>query len=251
MSYITVVSLILIFSLTEAMPTQEFDGIFNQANAKQKVLFHRLIITGAPGSGKGTISAWMAKDFALKHLAAGDILRNEISAGTKEGKEASNFVNSGQLVPDELVTRLILKSLNTYTNHHVLFDGYPRTVQQAKDLEYATPITAVIDLDVPHEEIIRRVQGRWIHEPSGRVYNTDFAPPKVPGKDDVTGEDLVQRTDDKPEVVKKRLEDYDKRYKAILDYLRPRVLIKTFSGKTSKEIYAKIKPFLEKTIFKE
>lgn len=208
-------------------------------------LFHRFVINGAPGSGKGTISAWITRDFPLKYTAAGDLLRNQISAKTADGVKASEFIAKGSLVPDDLVTRLVLSELSKFDGHHWLLDGFPRTLVQAVSLDSQIKLTKVIDINVSHEEIISRVKGRLIHQKSGRVYNTDFNPPKVPFKDDVTGEDLIQREDDKPQVVKARLEAYQSLAQPILDHYRRQGLLVQFGGSTSHAIYASLKPFLQ------
>lgn len=176
----------------------------------------RLVICGAPGSGKGTIAAWMVRDFDLKSLAAGDLLRAQIAAQTGKqvasgsvmrlrlkrlncppadaGKEAKQFTDKGQLVPDDLVTKLVFNELaGQFRTCNWLLDGYPRNLAQAESLTRNFALSKVIDLNVPHEEIINRIKGRLIHPQSGRVYNTDYSPPKVAGKDDETGEPLVQR----------------------------------------------------------
>ena len=151
-------------------------------------------------------------------------------------------------MPDELITRLVLKELKTIETNWLL-DGYPRTLTQAKSLASCIQVTQVIDLHVPHEEILNRIKGRWIHLPSGRVYNTVFKPPKVAGKDDVTGEDLVQREDDKYNVVKKRLQEYQSKTDPILEYYKKLGILKQFTGDRSDMIYADVKDFLRSEYF--
>ncbi|XP_035227080.1 GTP:AMP phosphotransferase AK3, mitochondrial-like isoform X1 [Stegodyphus dumicola] len=183
--------------------------------------FFRAVIMGPPGSGKGTISSRIVREFSLPYLASGDALREQISKGTKKGIIAKQYIEKGQLVPDELVTSLILELLSsTFSSQSWLLDGFPRTVQQAEDLSAKYEISSAINLDVPDEVIISRLKGRWLHPVSGRVYNTDFNPPKIPHKDDITGDDLIQRDDDKPDVVMARLKNYRKYNSPVLGYYR-------------------------------
>lgn len=161
------------------------------------------------------------------------------------GIEASHFISRGQLVPNELVTRLVFDELNRHKSDNWLIDGFPRNEQQAVSLDEFCDLTAVIDLLVPHEEIIGRISGRLIHEASGRVYNTQFKPPLTPGKDDVTGEPLVKRSDDRPDVVKARLVSYDKETAPILHHYRRRGLLHQFRGTQSLQIYTHVSEFLK------
>jgi len=195
----------------------------------------RALILGAPGSGKGTISSRLVNDFNLKHLASGDVLRNQITAQTDVGKEAEVFIKEGSLVPDELMVKLMDKELANI-HHSWLMDGYPRTLLQAKALGASQPIDLVVNLDVPFDIIRQRLEKRWIHKPSGRVYHTDWSPPKVPGVDDETGEELVQRDDDKPETVQWRLKLYDNTTKPLIDYYKELGLLHSFTGNESNVI---------------
>jgi nucleoside-triphosphate--adenylate kinase len=204
----------------------------------------RALILGAPGSGKGTISSRLVNDFQLKHLASGDILRNQISAKTDVGKEAESIMVQGHLVPDELMVKLMDQELSTL-HHSWLLDGYPRTLLQAKALSASQPIDIVVNLDVPFDVIRQRLENRWIHKPSGRVYHTEWSPPKVPGVDDETGEELIQRDDDKPETVQWRLKLYDNMTKPLLEYYKNLGLLHSFSGNESNIIYPKIKYCLQ------
>ncbi|GFY76832.1 GTP:AMP phosphotransferase AK3, mitochondrial [Trichonephila inaurata madagascariensis] len=205
---------------------------------------------GPPGSGKGTISSRIVKNFNLSYLASGDILRSHISRNTDKGKEAKKFIERGQLVPDELVTNLILEQLYSLSKCSWLLDGFPRTVKQAKDLTEKHSITLAINLAVPDEVIISRLKGRWLHPASGRIYNTDFNPPKVHGIDDVTGEKLIQREDDKPDIVLARLLHYKEGNTPVLEYYRKKSILREFSGKESNEIWPRVKLCLEE-LFRE
>jgi adenylate kinase family enzyme len=140
----------------------------------------------------------------------------------------------------------VFEELNQNKSSHWLIDGFPRNVDQAKSLDQFCKLTAVIDLLVPHEEIIDRIKGRLIHESSGRVYNTEFKPPLVAGKDDETGEPLVQRLDDRPDAVKARLVAYDQQTAPVLKHYEKQGLLHQFMGTTSKQIYTELKPFLQR-----
>lgn len=195
------------------------------------------IIMGPPGSGKGTIANRIKKDFPLTWLSSGDILRSHVASNSPIGIAASAYMTRGQLVPDETVTRMMLEECKKYDGSNLLLDGFPRTVSQAQALEKVLQVDCVINLDVPFDEIINRVKCRWIHQPSGRIYNTEFNPPKVPGIDDITGEALIQRDDDKPQAVRTRLESYERDMKPLFDYYRQRKLLHTFRGRYSNELW--------------
>lgn len=169
-----------------------------------------------------------------------------------DGKVAKTFTECGKLVPDELVTRLVFNELNgrPLNSSSWLLDGFPRNLQQARSLADLVALSKVIDLHVPHDEIIGRVKGRLIHEPSGRVYNSDYSPPATPMTDDVTGEPLVQRDDDRPEVVAVRLANHEKLMAPIREFYEQRGLLVKFTGTSSKKIYADIKKYLDTVIDK-
>ncbi|KAJ7335494.1 hypothetical protein JRQ81_013435 [Phrynocephalus forsythii] len=208
-------------------------------------LLLRAIIMGPPGSGKGTISARIVKHFALKHLSSGDLLRENMNRNTEIGILAKSYIDQGRLIPDDIMTQLMLSKLRTLDENHVLLDGFPRTVPQAEALDKVCPIDTVIDLDVPFETIRQRLTARWIHPTSGRVYNLEFNPPKVPGLDDDTGEPLVQRDDDKPETVMKRLKSYEAETKPVLEYYRQKAVLQTFSGTETNKIWPDVHRFLQ------
>jgi len=208
------------------------------------------LIVGAPGSGKGTISNWIVRDFGLSHVSSGDLLRKHVREGTDVGKLAKQYIDKGGLVPDEVMVKLIsteLKGLEK-ANLSWLLDGFPRTRAQATALQSQTPVNVVIHLDVPFETIIGRVKDRWLHPGSGRIYNTEFNPPKVPGKDDVTGEDLIQREDDKPENVLRRLEVFSAETKPVLDFYREQGVLKEFQGTESKKIWPHVETYLKSIV---
>lgn len=202
----------------------------------------RLIVLGAPGSGKGTISSRIIKEFQLTHLSSGNILRENIVKKTPVGLKVKDLVASGKFVSDELMTKVFMNELNKLKSSSWLLDGFPRNINQAHALNDANlGLDKVINLNVPFEVIINRLKHRWIHPASGRVYNLEFNPPKVDFKDDVTGEPLVQRADDQEEVVLRRLKDYESQTKPIIDYYTKKNLVDTYTGNTSDFIWPLIK----------
>lgn len=204
----------------------------------------RALILGAPGSGKGTISARIVRKFDIKHISCGDVLRQNIIRRTELGLEAKNYMDMGQLVPDGIMVKVIASELNKLSHENWLLDGFPRTKVQAEELHEREPVDVAMNLVVPFDIILERIKGRWIHLPSGRVYNVDFNAPRIPGIDDITGEKLVQRIDDRPEAVQKRLEVYSQTVDPILDFYKNLGVLEEFHGKTSDEIWPQIYKFL-------
>lgn len=214
--------------------------------ATSKVI--RAIILGAPASGKGTISARIVKNFAYEHISSGDLLRQNVSDGTPLGIVARKYIDSGQLVPDHLMIECLTDRIAKVGHKSMLLDGFPRTIAQAEHLWHRLKLDVVLNLVVPHEVIIERVQGRWVHLASGRVYNIGFNEPKVPFVDDVTGERLVQRADDKPETVQQRLEIYQSITKPVIKYYDDKGILTNFKGKSSDEIWPKVHEHLAQLI---
>ncbi len=180
----------------------------------------RIILLGPPGAGKGTQANFIKEHYGIPQISTGDMLRAAVKAGTPLGIEAKQVMDAGQLVSDALIINLVKERLteNDCANGY-LFDGFPRTIPQADALKDAqVPVDFVLEIDVPAEEIIKRISGRRVHEASGRVYHIEYNPPKVAGKDDVTGEDLVQRDDDKEDTVRKRLDVYQAQTRPLVDY---------------------------------
>jgi adenylate kinase len=180
----------------------------------------RLILLGAPGAGKGTQAAFIVEKFGIPQISTGDMLRAAVKAGTPLGVEAKKHMDAGALVPDEVIIGLVAERIRQADcANGFLFDGFPRTIPQADAMKAAgVVLDHVVEIDVDNSEIIGRLSGRRVHPASGRTYHLVFNPPKVAGKDDMTGEDLVQRDDDREEVVRKRLEVYQNQTRPLVDY---------------------------------
>jgi adenylate kinase len=180
----------------------------------------RLILLGAPGAGKGTQAAFIKEHFNIPQISTGDMLRAAVKAGTPMGLAAKKVMDAGGLVSDDIIIGLVkdrLKEPDCASGY--LFDGFPRTLPQADAMKDAgVLIDYVLEIDVPDSSIIERMSGRRVHTASGRTYHVTFNPPKVAGKDDVTGEELIQRDDDREETVKKRLEVYHGQTKLLVGY---------------------------------
>ena len=180
----------------------------------------RLILLGPPGAGKGTQAAVITKTYNIPQISTGDMLRAAVKAGSPLGLEAKKVMDSGGLVSDDIIIGLVKDRLkqDDCANGY-LFDGFPRTIPQAEAMKDAgVQIDVVLEIDVPDQDIISRMSGRRVHTASGRTYHVHFNPPKVEGKDDVTGEDLIQRDDDREETVRKRLEVYHAQTRHLVDY---------------------------------
>ena len=180
----------------------------------------KFILLGAPGAGKGTQAQFLTKQFSIPQISTGDMLRAAIKAGTPMGKMAKEFMDAGKLVTDEIIIGLVKDRIaESDCKNGFLLDGFPRTVPQADALKAAdVAIDAIVEIDVPDEEIVKRMSGRRAHLASGRTYHLVYNPPKVEGKDDETGEDLVQRDDDKAEVVLDRLKVYHDQTAPLVNY---------------------------------
>jgi len=180
----------------------------------------RLILLGPPGAGKGTQATFLTKHFGIPQISTGDMLRAAVKAGTPLGVAAKKVMDTGALVSDEIIIGLVKERLKLPDcAKGYLFDGFPRTIPQAEAMRDAkVVIDYVLEIDVPAEEIIVRMSGRRAHLASGRTYHVKFNPPKVAGKDDVTGEPLVQRDDDREETVKKRLDVYQAQTRPLVEF---------------------------------
>jgi adenylate kinase len=180
----------------------------------------RLILLGAPGAGKGTQAAFLTRHFGIPQVSTGDMLRAAVKAGTPLGLAAKKVMDSGALVSDDIIIGLVKERITLPDcANGFLFDGFPRTIAQAEAMKNAgVKIDYVLEIDVPDQAIIERISGRLFHTASGRSYHVLFNPPKVDGVDDLTGEPLVQREDDKEATVRKRLEVYQNQTRPLVDY---------------------------------
>ena len=180
----------------------------------------KLILLGAPGAGKGTQANYIKEKYGIPQISTGDMLRAAVKAGTPLGVAAKKIMDAGGLVSDEIIINLVKERIKEADcTKGFLFDGFPRTLPQAEAMKQASvAIDYVVEVDVPDNEIIKRMSGRRVHTASGRTYHIVFNPPKVQGKDDVTGEELVQRPDDAEETVKKRLSVYHEQTKPLVAY---------------------------------
>ena len=180
----------------------------------------RVILLGAPGAGKGTQARFITEKFGIPQISTGDMLRAAVKAGTPLGLQVKDVMASGGLVSDDLIIALIKERLTQPDcANGFLFDGFPRTIPQAEALQQAgVALDAVLEIAVEDEEIVQRISGRRVHEASGRVYHVIHNAPKVAGKDDETGEDLIQRPDDSEETVRKRLALYHEQTKPLVDF---------------------------------
>ncbi|KHG28459.1 Adenylate kinase B [Gossypium arboreum] len=203
----------------------------------------RLILIGPPGSGKGTQSPMIKDEYCLCHLATGDMLRAAVAAKTPLGVKAKEAMDKGELVSDELVVGIIDEAMKKPScQKGFILDGFPRTVGQAQMLDemlekQGVKIDKVLDFAIDDSILEERITGRWIHPASGRSYHTKFAPPKVPGVDDVTGEPLIQRKDDTAAVLKSRLDAFHKQTEPVIDYYwKKGIVAKLHAAKSPKEV---------------
>lgn len=213
----------------------------------------RMLMVGCPGSGKGTLSARIEKHFGVHFITAGDLLRWHIRHGTELGKQASESIRAGRLMPDTTMMQLVAEKLHDMRETDWILDGFPRTEGQAQLLSeelYAAhcPLSLVVNLKVPESAILQRILQRWTHMPSGRVYNLSFNPPKTPGLDDLTGEPLETREDDNPDTFKKRIDAFHTQTEPMIQHFRALrspydeslPLLVDMAGSTSNEIWPKL-----------
>ncbi|KAL2808133.1 adenylate kinase-domain-containing protein [Aspergillus granulosus] len=215
----------------------------------------RIILIGAPGVGKGTQSERLLSKFPeLASISSGDLLRENVRNKTPLGLEAEATIQAGNLVSDSMILNLISSELSTRgwlsqsqsqrssisPSASFILDGFPRTASQASSLDSLVPINFVVHLVTPPSIILSRIASRWVHEPSGRVYNTEFNAPKVPGKDDVTGEPLTQRKDDSIDTWKQRLQKFEETSKALLQHYQRKGCLWRVEGNSSDEITPKL-----------
>jgi len=213
----------------------------------------RAVLLGPPGSGKGTQSPRLKEHYSVCHLATGDLLRAEIGSGSVLGSEIKSVIDQGKLVSDELVLRMVSDNLDKPAcKNGFLLDGFPRTIGQAEKLDVMLdkrnePLDSVVEFGIDDSLLVRRICGRWFHLASGRSYHEEFHPPRVPGKDDVTGETLVKRNDDNEEVLKKRLEQYHNLTSPLVDYYSKMGLHnRVDASQPAGEVFACIKSIFDK-----
>ncbi|KAI0636937.1 adenylate kinase-domain-containing protein [Trametes polyzona] len=212
----------------------------------------RMIMFGKPGAGKGTLTARLVKKYDIVSMSTGDLLRQHIVEKTEVGLLAESIVASGGLLPDDVMLKVVTSKLDALQNRHWILDGFPRTVGQGKLLDEhllarGTPLSLVVNLDVPDSVILSRISDRWVHLPSGRVYNLSYNPPKVAGLDDETGEPLTKRPDDNPEIFARRLEQFYASTSPLLAHYSAQAAgpaattrLVTLSGSTSDEIWPQL-----------
>ena len=212
----------------------------------------KIIMLGAPGAGKGTQAQMIADKYNIPHISTGDIFRANIKNGTELGKKAKEYMDQGQLVPDELTVQLLLDRVkNDDCKEGYVLDGFPRTIPQANVLaeelsKLGDHVDFSINVDVPDENIIHRMSGRRACLKCGATYHVDYIPPKKDGICDTCGSDLVQRDDDKPETVKKRLEVYHDQTQPLIDYYDKKNILRTVDGtKDMKEVFSDIVAILD------
>lgn len=198
----------------------------------------RLILLGGPGAGKGTQATFITERFSIPQISTGDMLRAAVKAGTPLGLEAKKIMDQGGLISDEIITGMVKERVQQEDcANGYLLDGFPRTIPQADSMrELGIDVDYVIEVSVDDEEIIKRMSGRRAHLTSGRTYHVIYNPPKVENVDDVTGEPLVQRDDDKEETVKKRLDVYHEQTEPLIDYYQSFAA----SGESAAPVYAKV-----------
>ncbi|KDQ60942.1 hypothetical protein JAAARDRAFT_123980 [Jaapia argillacea MUCL 33604] len=243
------------FSLNSLGPgknTTTGNEVDHAAESKGRVL--RMVMFGKPGAGKGTLSGRLVKKYDILSLSTGDLLRQHIVERTEVGQIAEEIVARGGLLPDEVMLQVITSKLNALHNKHWILDGFPRTLGQGELLDAKlrtknTPLSLIVNLDVPDEVIMSRISDRWVHLPSGRVYNMSHNRPKVDGFDDATGEPLTKRPDDNPEVFARRLKQFYDSTSPLLSYYssQPSTTAKlvTVRGETSDEIWPQLESVIK------
>jgi len=214
----------------------------------EKMPKKNIILLGPPGSGKGTQSGKIINDFCYCQLSTGDLLREHVAKKTPQGIKAKEAMDKGQLVSDEIVNSILLSAIRSpQCNRGIIFDGYPRNSEQAEALSNLLQsenkqIDKVIELKINEEELFDRIEGRRVHLPSGRVYNIKSNPPKQEGRDDVTGEPLIHRDDDKREVMKSRIDVYNKKTAPVADYYSKKGnLVSLDAMRAIDQVYAELK----------
>jgi adenylate kinase len=201
-----------------------------------------LIFLGPPGAGKGTIAARLAEAESIPHISTGDMFRTAMANGTELGRKAKAIMEAGDLVPDELTIAMVKERLSEpdAQNGYIL-DGFPRTIPQAEALDGFATIEKAVRFVLEEEQLVRRLSGRRVHKGSGRTYHVEFNPPREPGKDDVTGEPLIQRDDDKEEAIRNRLKVYKDQTAPLVDYYEKKgILVSIDSSPAPDQVFAAV-----------
>jgi adenylate kinase len=206
-----------------------------------------LVFLGPPGAGKGTMAGRLAKEMGIPHISTGDMFRAAMANETELGLKAKAIMAAGDLVPDELTIAMVEERLSEAdAQKGYILDGFPRTIPQAEALDGFATIDTAVQFELDEEQLVKRLSGRRVHKPSGRTYHVEFSPPKVAGKDDVTGEDLIQRSDDTEDAIKNRLKVYDDQTAPLIDYYAKKgVLEKVSADASPDEVFATLKKTLD------
>jgi len=195
-----------------------------------------IMLVGPQACGKGTQASKLSEKLGLKHFSTGDAFRSEVASGSELGKKLKEIMDAGQLVPNDMVNKVIASAIDKFKEQGIIFDGYPRTIEQADFLLEQTDLDAVVEIDLSEEESISRISSRYMCPRCGKGYNSVTLPPKIEGICDDDGEKLVQRDDDKPEAVKKRLADYHAQTEPIIEhYAKKGITVYKINGKQSIE----------------
>ena len=206
-----------------------------------------LVFLGPPGAGKGTMASRLADEMKIPHISTGDMFRSAMNRGTELGLKAKAIMEAGDLVPDELTIAMVKERLSeSDAQNGYILDGFPRTIPQAEALDGFATIDKAIRFELDEEQLVRRLSGRRVHKPSGRTYHVEFNPPKEAGKDDVTGEPLIQRDDDKEEAIRNRLKVYhDQTAPLVSFYEKKGILVSVDASPAPDEVYKALKKVVQ------
>lgn len=205
-----------------------------------------LVFLGPPGAGKGTMAGRLADELGIPHISTGDMFRAAMANETELGLKAKAIMAAGDLVPDELTIAMVEERLSQAdAQKGYILDGFPRTIPQAEALDTFATVDTAVQFELAQEQLVRRLSGRRVHKPSGRTYHVEFSPPKVAGKDDVTGEDLIQRADDTEEAIKNRLKVYDDQTAPLIDFYKGQGKLRKVSAEPAPDdVYKSLKQTL-------